>query len=143
MPNRGAVLTGSLVLGMACASGSGSSTGETADAAVPAAGDAAVLVSNPNLYEAHIGIYHRSRRYRVGIVEPRTTRALGFRVPGGEFQFILDIGDPGLLPVDAATGRVPCWLTERQSVQPGDTLELGIPGGLEGRVGPDLCPRVR
>ena len=139
MLNRWGVLAGSLAMGMACATGGGSSI----DVVATPVGDAAVLVRNPNAYEAHIGIYHRSRRYRVGIVEPRTTRALGFRVPGGEFQFILDIGDPGLLPVDAATGRVPCWLTGEQSVQTGDTLDLEIPGGLEGRVGPDLCPRVR
>ncbi len=139
MLNRWAVLAGLLALGMACATGGGSST----DVASTPVGDAAVLVSNPNAYEAHIGIYHRARRYRVGIVEPRTTRALGFRAPDGEFRFTIDIGDPGRLPVDAATGRVPCWLTERQSVQVGDTLDLEIPGGLEGRVGPDLCPRVR
>ena len=137
------ILTGTLVLGTACAAGSGSSGGTGADAGAPTQGGAAVVVSNPNAYEAHIGIYHRSRRYRVGIVEPRTTRPLGFRAPDGAFQFILAIGDPGRLPVDAATGRVPCWLTERQTVQAGDTLTLEIPGGLEGRVGPDLCPRGR
>ncbi len=142
MSYRMAVWTGALVLCAACAGGSGSS-GEAGTAGAPTPGDAAVLVSNPNPYEAHIAIYHRSRRYRVGIVEPRTTRALGFRVPDSEFQFILDIGDPGRLPVDAATGRVPCWLTDRQTVQAGDTLSLEIPGGIEGRVGPDLCPRGR
>jgi hypothetical protein len=133
-------LAGLLAFAAACAAGSASS-GASGAAGAPAAGDAAVLVSNLNPYEAHIAIYHRSRRYRVGIVEPRTTRALGFRVPDGEFQFILDIGDPGRLPVDAATGRVPCWLTDRQRATSGDTLSLEIPGGLEGRVGPDLCPR--
>jgi hypothetical protein len=143
MSQRWTVLTATLVFGVACATASTQSIGEPADTGAPAVAEAAVRVSNPNPYEAHIAIYHRSRRFGVGIVEPRTTRALGFRVPDGEFRFILDIGDPGLLPVDAATGRVPCWLTDRQTVMPGDTLSLEIPRGLEGRVGPDLCPRVR
>lgn len=141
MSHRWAVLAATLMFGAACAAGSASSARQTADAGAPAGGEAAVFVSNPNPYEAHIAIYHRSRRYRVGIVEPHTSRALGFRVPDGEFRFILDIGDPGRLPVDAATGRVPCWLTDRQRATSGDTLSLEIPGGLEGRVGPDLCPR--
>lgn len=143
MSYRWAVVAAMAALATACATSGASSSRETAERDAPVVGDAAVRVDNPNPYEAHIGIYHRSRRYRVGVVEPRSSRALGFRVPDGDFQFILDIGDPSSLPVDAATGRVPCWLTDRQRVQPGDTLSLEIPGGLGGRVGPDLCPRVR
>ncbi|NIM49039.1 MAG: hypothetical protein GTO22_07240, partial [Gemmatimonadales bacterium] len=102
---------------------------------------AAVAVDNQNAYHTTISILFRSRRVRLGPVEPHTSSTISFECPAGEFQFIIDVGDPGVVPVDAATGRIPCWLTDKMVAQHRDTLALTVPGGLEGRLGPGLCPR--
>ena len=76
-------------------------------------------------------------------MEAYASRTFVFTCPKREFQFILDVGDPGVLPVDAATGRVPCWLTDKSTVTNEEMLTLTVPGGLEGRLGSGLCPPSR
>ncbi|MDH3456903.1 MAG: hypothetical protein OER90_08680 [Gemmatimonadota bacterium] len=104
---------------------------------------AQVAVGNPNSYGVLIAILDRGRRVQLGPVEPYANRTFPFLCPRREFQFILDVGDPGVLPVDAATNRVPCWLTDKSTVSSGQVLTLTVPGGLEGRLGSSLCPRAR